>query len=49
MRRIAVIPVPDGYTVDDALMEIRVFGHLYERTVTDDGIGGKWAAVEVDD
>lgn len=44
-----VVPVPDGYTVEDALMEINVFGHLVDRRVTEDGVGGTWAVVEVDD
>ena len=44
-----VVPVPDGYTVDDALMEINVFGHLVDRVVEENGVGGSWVAVEVDD
>lgn len=44
-----VIPVPDGYTPEQAWQEIQVFGHLYQRTVTEDGQGGRWAAVYVDD
>lgn len=44
-----VIPVPDGYSVEDAFMEISVFGHLVDRFVTEDGVGGAWAAVEVVD
>lgn len=44
-----VIPVPDGYTIEDALMEIEVFGHLYQREVDEMGRGGTWAVVEVDE
>lgn len=50
VSRFAIIPVPDGYTVEEAAHEIRVFGCLTDgKTVTDDGVGGTWAVVEVND
>lgn len=47
--KVHIIPVPDGYTVEDAFMEIQTFGHLVDREVSEDGIGGTWAIVEVDE
>ena len=44
-----VIPVPEGYSVEDAFMEIQVFGHLWQREVSEMGEGGTWAIVEVDE
>lgn len=44
-----IIPVPDGYTPEAAWAEIQVFGHLWGDTVTEDGQGGHWAAITVDD
>jgi hypothetical protein len=44
---IYVIPVPDGMTPDEALDEIKVFGHLAEgREVSELGEGGTWATIE---
>lgn len=49
MTTALVIPVPDGYTPEDALMEIQVFGHLWERRVEEDGTGGRWAVIVFED
>jgi hypothetical protein len=45
--KVLVIPVPDGYTTEDALMETQTFGHLVDREVSELGDGGTWAVVEV--
>lgn len=47
-KHLHVIPVPDGYTADDAFDEIEVMGGLVNSEVSDDGDGGKWAVVACD-
>lgn len=49
MKTVHVIPVPDGYTPEQAWAEIEVFGHLWGRAVSEDGDGGCWAVIEVDE
>lgn len=45
-----VIPVPTGMTVDEAWHEIRLFGMLLDgKRVEEDGTGGRWAVVSIDD
>lgn len=49
-RCIHVIPVPEGYSVEEAWDEIRLFGMLTDgKRVEDDGTGGKWATVGPND
>lgn len=47
MTTVHVIPVPDGYTPDEAFEEISVMGKLVDREVSEEG--GCWAVIVEED